>query len=210
MISKPNTGLKLLNKTLPDHVFDQFKVDLVRDLNQFQQAATIRAATFMSEQDCPFDEEFDGNDLTATHLVGYDHDRPVARLRLRWFAGFAKLERVCVLASHRGTAIVKLMLATCFELAARKGYRLMIGQIQTRLVPLWSNVFQFRAREDRPALSFSNYDYVEIDIPLPRHPHAIAFDEDPYIIIRAEGAWDEVGVLEDSNNLKTSDEVNAA
>ncbi|MEM9668302.1 MAG: GNAT family N-acetyltransferase [Pseudomonadota bacterium] len=195
-MEKPCIGMKLLNKEIPDEHFDRFTARIVRSLDQFQQVTAIRAATFMAEQDCPFDEEYDGNDLSATHLIGYDGGRPIATLRLRWFAGFAKLERVCVLEPFRGTPIVKIMLATCFELAARKGYKLMIGQIQSRLVPLWSHVFQFEQRSDRPPLSFSNYEYVEIDIPLPEHPRAIDAYADPYEIIRPEGTWDQAGVLE--------------
>jgi predicted GNAT family N-acyltransferase len=196
----PKVGLTLLRKELSPDVFDRFEVQIVRSLDQLQQASAIRSVVFMSEQDCPYIEEFDGNDLTATHFVGYEGNRPVATLRIRWFAEFAKLERICVLETYRGTPIVKLMLANCFEFASRKGYRLMIGQIQTRLVPLWSNVLQFEIRKDRPALSFSNYTYTEIDITLPVHPDAIRSDADAYVIIRPEGAWDDIGVLEEGNS----------
>lgn len=209
-MARPETGLRLLRKRLPPDAFERFNVNVVRTLNEFHHASAVRAAIFMAEQDCPFEEEFDGNDFSATHLVGYERGRPIATLRVRWFAGFAKLERVCVLASHRGTAIVKLMLATCFELAAQKGYRLMIGQIQARLVPLWTTVFRFQRRVGRPALSFSNYDYVEIEIPLPEHPNVIAADADPYVIIREEGAWDDIGVLERSNFSEVDSKIDAA
>lgn len=198
MSTIPVVGLKLLNKTIPAEHFEQYSVEIVRNLDQYQQVATIRAAVFMAEQNCPFGEEFDGNDLTATHLVGYDGGRPIGTLRLRWFAGFAKLERVCVLAPYRRSPIVKIMLANCFELAARKGYEMMIGHIQTRLVDLWAHVFSFKMRTGRPPVSFSNFDYTEIDIPLPKHPDAIAADEDAYVIIRPEGAWDDTGILENS------------
>ena len=194
----PVYGVTLLNKPLPAEAYSRFQVRVVQDANDFAKIASVRAATFMSEQDCPFDEEFDGNDYSASHLIALDGNRPVGTLRLRWFAGFAKLERVCVLPSHRGTPVVKMMLAECFELASRKGYVRMIGQIQARLWPLWSNVFKCRLRKDRPAFSFSDFEYVEVDIPLPRHPDALKPDADPYLIIRPEGSWDEVGVLERS------------
>lgn len=209
MIRKPTIGMKVLKKEISEHHFNRYKIEIVRSLEQYQQVAIIRAATFIAEQDCPYDEEFDGNDLSATHLIGYDGNRPIATLRLRWFADFAKLERACVLMPFRGTPIIKMMMANCFELAARKGYKLMVSQIQARLVPLWSNVFKFVKRENRPHLSFSNYDYVEIDIHLPEHPDAIGADADAYVVIRPEGEWDESGVLE-RDKLAHKDTARAA
>ncbi len=197
-MSRPLTGASLLRKPLPDEAYARYCVRLVRDPSDFLKVASVRAATYMAEQACPYEEEFDGNDFCATHVIALDGRNPVGTLRLRWFAGFAKLERVCVLPAYRGTPVVKMMLAECFEIASRKGYERMIGQIQARLWPLWSHVFRCRLRSDRPSFSFSDFEYVEVDIPLPRHPRAIEADEDPYVIIRPEGEWDHAGILEKS------------
>ncbi|MGB3626241.1 MAG: GNAT family N-acetyltransferase, partial [Henriciella sp.] len=89
----------------------------------------IRAAIFMAEQDCPYHEEFDGNDFAGLHLLAFIGREPVGTLRVRWFAGFCKLERVGVLPKHRGQQIERVLLAHAYELAARKGYRLMMAQI---------------------------------------------------------------------------------
>ncbi len=61
----------------------------------------LRAAVFMSEQDCPYDEEFDGNDYCATHILGLVDGVPAAALRLRYFAEFAKMERLAVMPKYR-------------------------------------------------------------------------------------------------------------
>ena len=53
----------------------------------------IRAAVFMSEQDCPYEEEFDGNDFAAaTHILGFVNGEAAAVLRVRFFADFAKID----------------------------------------------------------------------------------------------------------------------
>ena len=192
----PKIGRMVLKKPLPEKALKDCRVDVARSLVDFQKVIAIRAAVFMAEQACPFEEEFDGNDFAATHLIGFCGNEPVGCLRLRWFNGFCKLERVCVLLPHRGSNIIKLMLAECFELAARKGYQLMIGQIQERLIELWSHVFRFEIRTKRKSLAFSGYQYVEIDIALPKHPKKIEAHADPYLVIRPEGSWDEPGVLE--------------
>ncbi len=65
------------------------------------QCYMLRAAVFMGEQACPYWEEYDGNDYTASHLILYVDGEPAASMRVRWFAGFAKLERAIILKRYR-------------------------------------------------------------------------------------------------------------
>jgi len=60
----------------------------------------------MGEQACPYDEEFDGNDFCAMHLIGSIGDEPAGCMRIRFFADFAKLERLAVRREFRGTPLV--------------------------------------------------------------------------------------------------------
>lgn len=196
MIADVKIGETLLKKKLPLDALKDCEVVVARTLHDFQQVVALRSAVFMAEQVCPFDEEFDGNDLVGTHLIARVNGEPAGCLRLRWFAGFAKLERVCVLPRFRGSPIIKLILASCFELSSRKGYTHMVGHIQSRLVDLWTAVFVFTIRENRPKLTFSNFDYTEIDIAIPLHPDAIDAYEDAYRILRPEGDWDTPGILD--------------
>lgn len=191
-------GQSGLSAPLKPEAIDQFDIQMVRTLDDYQKMVALRAMTFMAEQDCPFDEEYDGNDLCACHLLAWSNGQPVATLRLRWFAGFGKVERVCVAPSYRGSSVVKVMLAAAFELAARKGYRRMIAQIQARLWPLWSRTLICRRMTDRPSLFFSDFEYYEIEIPLAPHPDAIRPSTDAYKMIRPEGDWDTPGILDAS------------
>ncbi len=175
-----------------------------RTLDQLQRVFAIRAAVFLAEQACPYEEEYDGNDLVGLHLLATIDGEPVGTLRMRWFAGFGKIERVCILPKSRARHIDRILLAHAFEIASRKGYRLMIGQIQARLWPLWSRVLKCALREDRPRFSFSDYDYLEIAIPLPAHPKALSPFSDPFVLIRPEGAWDETGILDVSADRNTT------
>jgi hypothetical protein len=45
---------------------------------------------------------------------------------------------------------------------------------------------------------FSDFDYVEVVLDMPRHPKAISLGADPYIVIRPEGRWHVPGILERS------------
>ena len=199
-MSRPRNkvGESVLLRPVPPEAHQTYSADVVRTLDGYHQVSAIRSAVFLTEQDCPYEEEFDGNDLCATHLVLKRNGRPVGTLRIRWFAEFAKLERIALLPSERGRPGLRVLLAAGFEIVSRKGYARMVGQIQARLWPVWSRTFKCRLIEGRAPFWFSGYEYREIEIPIPHHPQKLAFDEDPYRIIRPEGAWDEPGILESS------------
>lgn len=203
----PSTGLKSLRSQPSDTQLARIKASVATTLNDHNMIAAIRAAVFMVEQDCPYFEEFDGNDFSGLHLLAFIGREPVATLRVRWFASFCKLERVCVLPKYRGQQIERVLLAHAYEIAARKGYRLMIAQIQARLWPLWSNVMVCSLREDREPFHFSGYEYLEIDIPLQPHPDALSHLSDPYMLIRPEGYWHQAGILDQPTENSRSTKV---
>ncbi|MEQ1781600.1 MAG: GNAT family N-acetyltransferase [Hyphomonadaceae bacterium] len=180
-----------------NHTGHELRVEMVRDLNDYMKVVAIRSSVFLAEQDCPYDEEFDHNDLSASHLIAYLRNEPVATLRIRWFASFAKIERVCVMKHVRGGALVKLMIETAVEMIGRKGYRHVLGYIQKRLVPFWKQL-GFHPRDGRDGFRFSDYEYVECFRELAARNDAISIDSDPYVVMRPEGQWDEASVLDRS------------
>ena len=136
MLTISPIGESGLAKPLDPELIEQFPIEMVRTLDAFQKVVAVRSMVYMAEQDCPYEEEFDGNDLCASHVIAYSNGQPIATLRLRWFAGFGKIERVSILPAFRGSGVVKVMLAASLEIASRKGYRRMLAQIQARLWPL--------------------------------------------------------------------------
>ncbi len=178
-----------------NHTGNDLRIEMVRDLNDYMKVVAIRSSVFLAEQDCPYDEEFDNNDLSASHLIAYLRNEPVATLRIRWFASFAKIERVCVMKHVRGGALVKLMIETAVEMIGRKGYRHVLGYIQKRLVPFWKQL-GFYPRDGRDGFRFSDYEYVECFRELAARNDAISIDSDPYVVMRPEGQWDEASVLD--------------
>jgi hypothetical protein len=178
-------------------------VDVVRTLDQLPQIYALRGIVYMGEQDCPFDEEFDGNDLSgATHLVARIGREPVGAIRIRWFADFAKLERAAVLRRYRESGVAHALWAASSAIAARKGYRQILGHIEPRLLGFWERCAGFRLREGRAPLFFSDREYVEVVADLPARADAITLDAPPLLLLRPEGAWDEPGVLDESTVRK--------
>ncbi|WP_374570003.1 GNAT family N-acetyltransferase [Phenylobacterium sp.] len=188
----------------------RYEVRVARTLNDLMQVQTVRSLVYMGDQDCPYEEEFDGNDLAgATHLLLRYGAEPVGVVRMRWFGDFAKMERLAVRKEHRGGPGLLMLSRAAFELAARKGYRKLMGHAQVRGEAFWKRYFKGRPRTDRPRFSFSDYDYVEIEFDLAPPADAIGLDTDPFVLLRPEGDWDRPGVLEARAGLNDARELAA-
>jgi len=181
----------------PDAGPKELGVTVARTFEDLMRVVSIRGAVYIGQQECPYGEEFDGNDLSATHLLGYVGREPVGCVRLRFFADFAKMERVAVRNEFRHSHIVMHLARAAFRLCQKKGYTRMYAHSQKRLLKFWSR-FGFRILEGGKNFVFSDFDYVEIAADIPRDPDRIAIGADPYILIRPEGRWHVPGILEDS------------
>jgi predicted GNAT family N-acyltransferase len=159
------------------------------------QVVAIRAAVYLAEQDCPYDEEFDGNDFCALHLIGFVGKEPAACMRIRFFADFAKLERLAVRHAFRRTCLAVEICRAAKELSRLKGYTRIYGHVQERVIPLWKRLGG-RVMQSRRPLAFSDYSYTEMVLETERHPDALSLESDPYVLIRPEGEWDRPGPLE--------------
>jgi predicted GNAT family N-acyltransferase len=180
-------------------------VRVVRTFDDYQAVCALRAIIYMGEQHCPYDEEFDGNDLCgATHLVAYANGQPVGCCRLRWFADCAKLERVCVTKHMRGGGVLRALWSRASEIAARKGYRFMLGHIEARLLPIWTRVAGFGRRDDAANFCFSDREYVQAVASLTPASAPLGLCAPPLDMLRPEGAWDEPGVLDLSSSRNAS------
>jgi predicted GNAT family N-acyltransferase len=172
-------------------------VRVARSLDDFMRAVAIRGAVYIGEQECPYDEEFDGNDFSATHLIGYVNDEPAGCMRIRYFADFAKVERLVVRKEFRSTGLARRIVNDSVALCNSKGYERVYVYAQKRLVRFWGKC-GFELPRAARELVFSDFDYVEMIHVSPRRSDAISETTNPYVIIRPEGAWAAEGILERS------------
>lgn len=175
----------------------ELSVTTVHTIEDLMRVISIRSAVYISEQECPYLEEFDGNDFSATHLLGYVGNEPAGCIRIRYFADFAKIERLAVRKEFRKTRLSFHLVRSAIDFCRMKGYRRLYGHAQKRLVNFWAH-FGFELFEGGKELVFSDFDYVEMQLNTDRHPSAITIGVDPYVIIRTEGRWHQPGVLEES------------
>jgi predicted GNAT family N-acyltransferase len=172
-------------------------IRIARDPNDLMTVFAIRSAVYLAEQDCPMEEEFDGNDLVAAHFLGFVGNEPVACLRVRFFGEFAKVERLAVRHQFRKSRVAFKLVQASVEYVKRKGFRKIYGQAQDRLVDFWAH-FGAKPLPTQREISFSDFSYTEMLLEIEPSPDAITLESDPYVIIRPEGEWDQPGVLDRS------------
>jgi predicted GNAT family N-acyltransferase len=177
----------------------QLSVRVARSVDDFMRAVAIRGAVYIAEQECPYEEEFDGNDFSATHLIGYVDDEPAGCMRIRYFADFAKVERLVVRKEFRSSGLAQRIVRDSVGLCESKGYERVYVYAQKRLVRFWSKC-DFVQPPGARELVFSDFDYVEMLHTSPRKSDAISEQTSPYVIIRPEGDWQSPGVLERSRS----------
>ena len=92
----------------------------ISQTNDIDTCLSLRRTVFIEEQDVPEHEEVDGLDDTALHVLAHDA-RPVGCARILMKGDTAKIGRVCVLPSHRGTGLGAAIIRACLDLAAQNG-----------------------------------------------------------------------------------------
>jgi predicted GNAT family N-acyltransferase len=172
-------------------------VKVARSFEDLVRAVAIRGAVYIGEQECPYAEEFDGNDFSATHLIGYVGDEPAGCMRIRYFADFAKVERLVVRKEFRSSGLARELVDASVNHCRAKGYVRVYVYAQKRLVRFWTKC-GFAVSTNARELEFSDFDYIEMINSAPRRSDAICEATDPYIIIRPEGDWGSPGILERS------------
>lgn len=170
-------------------------ITVVHDVNQLLMVHAIRAATYLAEQSIPFAEDVDGNDLTATHLLGFVGDEPAGCLRIRYFAGFVKLERLAVLPRFRKSRLALKLVKAGIELCRTKGYTRFYGQTAANVAPIWQH-FGFVLREGTGINYLTDETYYEADLVVPPAEDALSPESGAAVLVRPEGQWDRPGILE--------------
>src|SRR5437588_4650148 len=172
-------------------------VRMARDPSDLMLVTAIRAAVYLAEQDCPLEEEFDGNDLVAAHFIGFVGKEPAGCLRVRFFGEFAKVEGLAVRHQFRRSRVSFKLVQASVDYVKRKGFKKIYGQAQDRLVDFWAH-FVAKPLGHNRKITFSDFSYTEMLLEIEPGPDATTLASDPYVIIRPEGAWDRPGVLDAS------------
>jgi hypothetical protein len=182
-----------MNETISNNAIghNAVRIEVVTSYEQLLHAYAVRSICFMEETGLAASQTFDGNDYQATHLIIYSGDEPVGALRIRWFHGFARIERTGFRQAYRSAAILRQTAAFAFEHIARKGYAQVYTHAKPVYARLWRKVLGFKETGREPML-FKGHEepYIELVRELDMPDNAITLDTDPNILFRVEGLWD--------------------
>jgi len=171
-------------------------IKLASTSDELMQCYMLRAAVFIGEQACPYWEEYDGNDYSASHLMLYVDGEPAASMRVRWFAGFAKLERAVILKRYRSYGLFIPFVEWAKEFCRKKGYPKAYLHGQKRLWEIFERVGFYRVGE---TFHFSDHEYgafvCDLEVDEKTQPTVLT---DPMVLNRPEDRLEQQGILEDS------------
>lgn len=107
---------------------------------QIRDAHAVRKKVFVEEQKVPIEIELDEHEKSALHFVLYDEGEPVGAGRLRILDGKGKVERICVLPSHRGTGAGKEIMMKIEEHAKELQIDDLILNSQSSAIPFYEKL----------------------------------------------------------------------
>ena len=121
---------------------------ICQTLDAVLQALAVRAIVFCEEQRVPYKLEYDAGDTEALHMVGVIDSEPVAAARLRFFADYAKLERIAIRKGFRGRHLGHALVDFMIEVARQRGFRKFKLSAQVHLEAFYT-AHGFRATGER-------------------------------------------------------------
>lgn len=94
---------------------------MIRVSDDIDAALEIRRRVFVEEQGITLEEDIDGRDPDAIHLLALDGDRPVGTARILISGEVGKIGRVAVLAEARGRGMGQALVLFAVEELTRRG-----------------------------------------------------------------------------------------
>ena len=183
---------------------NNLRLKIVSQPEELQQAFAVRALVYIGEQNCPWNEEFDGNDFSATQILGLINGEPVATARIRWFHEFAKLERLGIRKEFRGAGYGRQLLEYLIWVCRSKGFSHIYLHAQERLHHFYAQ-YGFISKGNR--FYFSDHAYLAMSAYFPNFDQKVDLEINPLIVNRPEGRWDATGILERSANRNSMPSV---
>ncbi len=169
-----------MNKTL--------EIKIVSSDTDYAQAMEVREHVFVEEQGIAKQKEFDGNDHCATHILALADGKPVGTMRIRYFNGFVKFERMCVLPAFRKTDISEQIMQKGMHFCAEKGYDKVYGVCKKELLPRWKRNGFEPIPNVSPTIQ-NGMTLVPVMCPLPQTEKSISLETSPEILNAKEGEW---------------------
>lgn len=114
------------------------------DSSWYHKGCDLRRKVFMDEQGVSLEDEFDGKDPDATHIVTVQDGEVVGVLRILWLPEHAKIGRFAVKKELRNQGIGSRLFHTALSFIERKGQEHVMLEAQIDRIGFYEN-FGFEA-----------------------------------------------------------------
>ncbi|MQQ08499.1 GNAT family N-acetyltransferase [Epibacterium sp. SM1979] len=92
----------------------------IETVTDYAPCMALRMEVFVHEQGVPVEDELDDLDDQAIHILARDGDTPIGTARVLVNGDTAKIGRVCVLKSGRGTGLGRDLMQFALDLVAQR------------------------------------------------------------------------------------------
>lgn len=167
---------------------ENFELKIVGTDQEYAQAMDVRRQVFVKEHSIPEQKEYDGNDHCASHVLALDNGKPVGTMRIRYFNGFVKFERMCVLSAYRKTDLSEKIMRHGMTFAATKGYDKVYGVCKKELLPRWKKD-GFEPIKGVPPVEQNGMTLIPVCCPLPSVENQITINSPAEVLNAREGTW---------------------
>jgi GNAT superfamily N-acetyltransferase len=113
------------------------RVSLVATERDLAAAMAVRSVVWLADPEQTFNVQFDPNVFGSSHVLAWVGDEPVGTLRIRWFAGFARFERMAIRPQFRSFKVFRALVGFSLDLCAAKGYAHVVGVSRPPGVSFW-------------------------------------------------------------------------
>ncbi len=169
-------------------ITDRLNIVIVSNESEFAQAMSVRQQVFIDECKLEKQKEFDGNDYCATHILALDGDKPVGTMRIRYFNGFVKMERMCVIKDYRKTDVSEQIMQKGMNFVAQKGYDKVYGVCKKELLSRWQKN-GFEIIPDAPLVEQNGQTLMPIYCKLEKPQRVVNMQTPADILNAKEGEW---------------------
>ena len=164
------------------------EIKIVSSDADYAKAMEVRERVFVEEQGILKQKEFDGNDHNATHILALADGKPVGTMRIRYFNGFVKFERMCVLPKFRKTNASEQIMQKGMHFCAEKGYEKIYGVCKKELLARWKQNGFEPIPNVSPTIQ-NGMTLVPVMCPIPKTENCISLETPPEILNAKEGEW---------------------
>lgn len=190
---------------------NNIEVKIVNSDHDFNSMKKVRAAVFSEEMNIPLEEEFDGNDYSASHVLALSRQNiempekkaegierfilenkriiPIGTMRIRYFSDFVKFERMAVLRDYRKSNASGLIMQKGFDFVSRKGYRHVYGMCKIELLNRWKRC-GYQEVLGAPHMVQNGMELIPIMRELEANPQAVKINDHPSVLVATEDFWE--------------------